>query len=185
MAKEGTKTCKYCKSEIPADAKICPNCRKKQGGIGKWIIIGIVVLLIIGVAAGGNDKDKSSKTASGDTGTTTEAPVEEKIEYQDIAVGQLNKDLEANAMKASDTYKGNYYAVTGKLSNIDAQGGYISITDPDDEWDIMGIQCYIKTDEVKDIVKELSTGDIITVRGKITDVGEVLGYQLDIDSIDQ
>lgn len=29
-----TKVCKYCKSEIPKKAKVCPNCRKKQGGIG-------------------------------------------------------------------------------------------------------------------------------------------------------
>ena len=32
MSKETpeTKLCKYCKSEIPYDAKVCPNCRKKQ-----------------------------------------------------------------------------------------------------------------------------------------------------------
>ena len=27
-----TKICKHCQSEIPKKAKICPNCRKKQGG---------------------------------------------------------------------------------------------------------------------------------------------------------
>lgn len=30
--KSETKLCKYCQTEIPAKAKICPNCRKKQGG---------------------------------------------------------------------------------------------------------------------------------------------------------
>ena len=32
MAKEKptTKICKHCKSEIPYDAKVCPQCRKKQ-----------------------------------------------------------------------------------------------------------------------------------------------------------
>ena len=44
MKEKKTKVCKYCKSEIDAKAKICPNCRKKQGGKLKWIIIAIVVI---------------------------------------------------------------------------------------------------------------------------------------------
>ena len=30
--KPTTKLCKHCKTEIPYDAKVCPNCRKKQKG---------------------------------------------------------------------------------------------------------------------------------------------------------
>lgn len=51
----GTKICKHCQSEIPKKAKICPVCKKKQGGILKWIIIVIVALVIIGAIAGGQD----------------------------------------------------------------------------------------------------------------------------------
>lgn len=32
------KKCKHCQSDIPKKAKICPNCRKKQGGKLKFII---------------------------------------------------------------------------------------------------------------------------------------------------
>jgi len=35
---------------------------------------------------------------------------------------------------------------------------------------------------MKQNVMELSVGDPVTVRGKITSVGEVLGYSLNIDS---
>lgn len=64
MSKETneTKICKHCKSEIPAGAKICPHCRKKQGGILKWVIIALIVIVILGAIAGGGDDDKKSDT---------------------------------------------------------------------------------------------------------------------------
>ena len=45
------------------------------------------------------------------------------------------------------------------------------------------LPCNIKNDEQKAKVAELSTGDIITVKGKIVSIGEVMGYTLDIDGI--
>lgn len=55
-----TKKCRYCKTDIPKEAKVCPNCRKKQNGIGKWIVIAMIVILVIAIfAGGGNDKDKN------------------------------------------------------------------------------------------------------------------------------
>ena len=58
-----TKLCKYCQTPIPKKAKVCPNCRKKQGGKLKWIVIAVVVLFIIGIATsgGGDNKDTSPK----------------------------------------------------------------------------------------------------------------------------
>ncbi|MBQ1393895.1 MAG: DUF4352 domain-containing protein [Lachnospiraceae bacterium] len=55
------KTCKYCQSEIPAKAKICPNCRKKQKGKGKWIVVAVIILLIAAAAGSGSDKDGPKK----------------------------------------------------------------------------------------------------------------------------
>lgn len=43
--------------------------------------------------------------------------------------------------------------------------------------------CYIKSDEQLDKVKELSTGDDVTVGGKVTGIGEIMGYSIDIDYI--
>ena len=44
MAKEkpATKICKHCKTEIPYDAKVCPQCRKKQKGSGCLVTIIVV-----------------------------------------------------------------------------------------------------------------------------------------------
>ena len=93
--------------------------------------------------------------------------------------------LENNAASASDTYKDKYFEVTGLLSNIDSDGSYIDLTSLNDEWDIVGVTCMIQNDEQLEVVKKMSTGQEVTVKGKITDVGEVLGYTLDIDEIEQ
>jgi hypothetical protein len=68
-----TKICKYCKTEIPKDAKICPNCRKKQKGkIGIIIAVIVVLLLIIGIAGGGSDDKKESKIDNSNASSTSE-----------------------------------------------------------------------------------------------------------------
>ncbi|MCI9136449.1 MAG: zinc ribbon domain-containing protein [Lachnospiraceae bacterium] len=60
--KPQTKICKHCKTEIPYGAKVCPQCRKKQGmGCLVWAIIIIVALGVIGVLAGRGDDSKEVK----------------------------------------------------------------------------------------------------------------------------
>lgn len=80
-----TKLCKHCKTEIPKGAKICPNCRKKQGGIGKWIAIAIVVIVILAALTGGGDSDSqtasdSSPKKTGQAENTNTAPETEQSE---------------------------------------------------------------------------------------------------------
>lgn len=58
-----TKKCKHCQSEIDKKAKICPNCRKKQGGKLKFILIGVLAIAIIGALGSNNDEpQKVEKT---------------------------------------------------------------------------------------------------------------------------
>lgn len=186
---EGTKVCKHCKSEIPAGAKICPQCRKKQGGIGKWIVLAIVIIAIGSAAVSGGSSDDSSgdtKVASSGNADASGSEKEtdkkrEKIEYISVTAQDLVDAMNKNAMKASETYKEKHLKIKGKLGNIDSDGKYISIDS--DEIDFVSIQCYIQSDEQKDIIMEKSAGDEITVKGYCKDVGEILGYSIDIDSI--
>ena len=60
-----TKKCKQCQSEIDKKAKICPNCRKKQGGGLKFIVIGIAAIAIIGALTSQGEKDGQSKSNTG------------------------------------------------------------------------------------------------------------------------
>lgn len=133
-----------------------------------WFIVLIMVVIMCVVGAAGSSEDKVES---------------EQIVYSQYDVSALLTDLDENALKASETYEGQYVSLTGKIGTIDSSGKYISLFPTDDEWTIIGIQCYITNDEQKATIMELSTGDTVTVEGKITSVGEVLGYSLDIDSI--
>jgi|LSQX01.1.fsa_nt_gb cytoskeletal protein RodZ len=62
-----TKKCKHCQSEIDKKAKVCPVCKKKQGGILKFVIIGIIAIFIIGALVnGGDDEPKLIETPNGE-----------------------------------------------------------------------------------------------------------------------
>lgn len=81
--KSNTKQCKYCKTEIPGNAKECPNCHKKQGGIGKIILIVLVVLVVLGIlsqALDSSDKDEPKKVDTASTASTSSVDSEQKEE---------------------------------------------------------------------------------------------------------
>lgn len=79
--KPTTKICKHCKTEIPYDAKVCPQCRKKQKGNGCLTAIAIVVAIgAIGSCFGGNSNGNSgSPTTSAGNVSKTTAVTEENI----------------------------------------------------------------------------------------------------------
>lgn len=176
------KNCKSCNAEIAASAKTCPHCgakNKKPFYLRPWFIV-LVLLVILGIVfSGGSDESapvENSDTASGGQ--------EQVIEYTPYEVDQLMDDLDSNAMKAAELYDDQYVELTGELSVIDSSGSYIDITPIYDEFAIMGVQCYLQNEEQKQEVMELSIGDTVVVKGKITDVGEIMGYSLDIESIE-
>ena len=184
MSEEKTKKCKHCKMDIPKDAKICPHCRKKQkSGILKWVVLILIIGVVIGVATG---EDKSADSTTKQTEATVsdgQKQESESIEYTSVSVNDMMDALNNNAMGASDKYKGKYLEITGKLTNIDAAGKYIDLM-ADGDFEIIGVQCYIKSDDQKSKIASMSKGDTVTLKGKCTDVGEVLGYSLDIEEIE-
>ena len=184
MAKDKMTTCKHCGQEIAASAKVCPHCggKNKPPIYKRWWFIAIIVIIVLAAIGGSGSSDSSGSTSSTATSKTavSSSSSEVAIEYTAYTVTELSEDLDSNALKAAEKYKGQYVELTGRLSVIDSNGKYISIVDSTDEWAITGVQCYIKNDEQKQVVMDMSIGDEIVVKGKITDVGEVLGYFLDM-----
>lgn len=156
---------------------------KKKKGKLKWIVIVVVAIIIIGaIASNGSDESKKTSTSSSSDESKSSSS-EEKVEYTSYSAQELVDDLKANSLNASDKYKDQYVEVTGVLSTVDSSGKYISISASTEDYSFVNIACYINDDAQKEEIKKLSTGDELTIKGKVTDVGEVLGYSIDMDKI--
>lgn len=128
MSKETpeTKLCKYCKSEIPYDAKVCPHCRKKQTPNGCLIAIIVIVVLfiLIGVAGGSssssNQDASSSASASSDASSGSSTPSTPTITHAP-SVYSIGDTAESNGVKVTlvnaETGHGSQY-LTPSAGNI-------------------------------------------------------------------
>lgn len=180
---DNKKKCKHCGSEMDLNAKICPTCRKRQS-LAWWQVVLIVlgVIILIGVLFGG-DSEKNSNSENNKSDALSGNTKNQTIEYTPVDIDVLEDALDNNAAAAKETYNGKYFEITGRLGNIDSDLKYISILSTTDSWDIIGVHCTIKNDETREKVKTLSKDQTIIVKGKITNVGEVMGYYLDVDEI--
>ena len=112
--KPTTKICKYCKTEIPLDAKVCRQCRKKQGGHGCLTAIGVVVAIgVLGSCfAGGGSSTKPSDTSvessstiadSNESGTETTTTADTGVEETTATEANIPTEYKS-ALKKAETY---------------------------------------------------------------------------------
>lgn len=191
MGKDKMTTCKSCGHEISAKGKVtCPSCgrvNKKPFYKRTWFIVLAVIVVLGAIGSGGSDDGTSTSSSSSNDKPAVEKEakqetVEEVKEPIIITVDELVDALDDNALKASKTYKGQYVELTGELVSIDSAGDYFSIGILDDEFSLDTVLCRIK-DEHLDKVMEFTDGQEVTILGTITDVGEVLGYTVKVESI--
>ena len=103
------KKCKYCQSEIDAKAKICPNCRKKQGShVARWILLGLFALLLVSCFAGGEENEEFKK----------DYKQNEVVTFEDVnySITKVEKTKGSNEyFQAKEGYE--YVKVTIKIEN--------------------------------------------------------------------
>ena len=97
--------------------------------------------------------------------------------YDKTAIGNRIKQSRKAMKKTQDE-------LTGRLSYVDSDGRYFGIKPLETGLWLESVTCYIKDKEQKENIKEHEVEEKITVKGKITDVGEILGYDLHLDSIE-
>jgi protein TonB len=85
-------------------------------------------------------------------------------------------DFNQHAMKARKKYYGNWFEITGALGETDMDGKYFYLESAD-----KAIKCIIPKstrEKVVDKLTQAERGDIITVKGKVTDIGQSEYYEV-------
>ena len=176
--------CKKCGNEVDKKAGVCPNCgcKVKKPFYKKWWIWGILVVLVIALASGSNgDKTNVNPSQPVDEGTES---AQESITYEAVDLKVMFEDLKGNAMKAENNYQGKYVEFTAKIKSFDSDGKYVSVEPTTaDEWNFDSAMCYIANEEQKNFLIEKNVGDVVTIKGKVKSIGEVMGYSIDIDEV--
>lgn len=93
------KTCKYCMTQIPKKAKICPNCKKKQSHTVRWVVLGILVFLILVSLFGGGNSETTNKDKNPQKVDEVKTSKEEQTEKEVSNVFNVGDVVETENMR--------------------------------------------------------------------------------------
>lgn len=140
----------------------------------------VMVLVLFAVFALGSGSDETKSTSKGSTTAAETKPVE----YTTVEIDTLLDELSKNAYNAQQKWKGQYVAIEGGvISTIDASGKYFAIESTDEQYFLESIRVDIPENIRSDVMSIISSEASVTVKGKITDVGEIMGYSVDADDV--
>lgn len=100
-----------------------------------------------------------------------------------LTVGDLVTAMDNGPKTAAETYTDQYVVLTGKYSRLDSKGDYVQL-EPLNEMPIKTKVTGRINEEQYAYLKTLEIGDTVTVTGRITNVGTILGIFLTVDEID-
>ena len=171
--------CKKCGQEVDKKAVICTGCgcKIKKPIYKKWWFWLLIVVIII---IAGSSSQSNETTVNEPTTIKTS----EEIIYEIVDLQVLFDELNTNAMKAESNYQNKHVQFECKINSFDSDGTYIAVEPVNaSEWNFITSNCYIKNDVQKSFLLEKSVGDIVTIKGKIKSIGEILGYSIDIAEV--
>jgi hypothetical protein len=151
---------------------------------GALFLLAVIISVASGGGSGGGGDSVSTDAGSSSDSADAKAPKAPAPAEPAMVVSadELIAALEGNALKAKNTYEGKRVTVSGFVGNIDASGKYFALDPSAEAFVLTGVQ--VRTSKkFQDQVANLSQDQAVTVTGKITGVGEVLGYSLEAETI--
>ena len=138
------------------------------------------VLAIFSVGFVASDEDESETK-------NAEEQVDESITYESANAADMLNDLEKNEMRAQKKYADKYLSISGYLGSMDSEGEYFTLEpSPNSTSFFKEVRCEIpksKREAITNIIIEKEKGDHIVVKGKVQDMGEVIGYEVKVDDV--
>ena len=144
---------------------------------------GLCCVAIIIVSIVFSDDLKGGTTVDNQNATVS-AQIQQEILYEKVNLQDMLDDLDTNALRAEKKYQGKHIEITGEIRVFDSDGKYIAIVPCGaPEWSIETVQCWLTDPAHKTFLLEKAVGDVITIRGDVFSIGEVLGYSVRIAEI--
>ena len=112
--------------------------------------------------------------------------LQEKVNITWKQKHKRNNDYENNAVKAQSTYKNKWFEISGILGTIDSDGYYFYLREDDYLFSTFSVRCKIPSEKrniIIDKLEEKHHGQRVTLKGKVTDMGETMGYEVTIVDI--
>lgn len=170
---------------------------KKKDAMAKsaflWGAIGTVCIALTNMNSGSKsdieqapkelmkEQVKESKTKN------VEEKVKESITYESASAADMLSELEKNEMRAQKKYANKNLTISGYLGSMDSEGKYFTLEpSPYSTSFIKEVRCEIpksKRETITNIIIEKEKGDHIVVKGKVQDMGEVIGYVVKVNDI--
>lgn len=106
---------------------------------------------------------------------------QEEVQAIRVTPKELDDAYSANEVSADKKYKGKIAIITGKIDSIGVSSGkpVINLVDSSDhyKYTIATVHCYFNDDSQSNKIANLSKGQIVTIKGKIT--GQVITIGVD------
>ena len=172
--------------DVVSEDIVCEAKKKATGAAAAVLLVFAVIIAVCSIfliTDGMNDIFGGGNSQTNQQGGSNN-PANTQIEYTPVDIQDLLDELNANALRAEEKYQNKYIEITGKIKLFDSDGKYIAIVPYDaSDWSFETVQCYLTDSTHKAFLLEKDVGDVVTIRGKIFSVGEVLGYSLKIAEI--
>ena len=136
----------------------------------------IVAMMIIAIMFPGSFK--GGATVNDPVATTSP-----QIHYEQVNLQDMLDELNTNALRAEEKYQGKHIEVTGEIRSFDSDGKYISIAPCDAPGLSERVMCYLADHTHKAFLLEKNEGDVVTIKGKVFSIGELIGYGVKIAEI--